>query len=325
MPYVIITEGSHTIGMGHVVRMLYLARRLLRHGEVLFLSRSDEKVRRYITDSGFQCLYPHHGYCETLEQLSAIPTIVIDTPDVSLKMTRDLKNKTTARIVLFAVSVNIGKYADVVVNALFETNLMNRIWSKDNTTYLLGPRYIIPTFDEMVEIPQGDDSGESKKYLLAFGGSDPTGLTSFFLRKFLENDKAPMELNILIGRKNQDEVTIRSLALQLPPSTVTYVIMDASRNDLFNMMKYSDAILTSPGNTLFEAFSMRKKTAAFFQNKKQREIFKFFPNCYNYTLANSTTDFLSLLDRLLFVDYQGIERLQISAGIEEIVSRIVDE
>jgi len=28
---------------------------------------------------------------------------------------------------------------------------------------------------------------------------------------------------------------------------------------------------------------------------------------------------------LLFVDYQEIERLQISAGIEEIVSRIVDE
>ncbi len=236
-------DGGKSIGMGHVVRCLCLARTLreLHSYSVSFLMNRDEVGISRARESGWPVV---RVGAEDLDDASIADALIIDLPGgVSAQAIRSLRERGPHKlIVLIDTNCSGCLEADLVVGPM--PSLPAPSMEMRGERYE-GPEYAIldPAF---AQAPR-PDSGLTglPRVLVTMGGSDPCGLTLQTLRA-LDVMPEPFEITVAIGPAFLHEEQFRQW---LPTAQRRY---DLRRENSLLGFVTADLAVFSFGTTAYE-------------------------------------------------------------------------
>lgn len=319
----IITEGSVTLGLGHVQRMLVLAKTLRRRVGIVFVTQSGLEVRDKISAEGFRVVEAAQDYRRTLIELSPLDQVIIDRLEVKEELAAWLKQILGVRVAIFGNVSAANQYADLVVNAIIGTQFKNRRRrvSENETLYLEGPRYVL--LGESFRKMHGTYRyrGALNRILLMFGGSDQANLTCRVIG-LLRKARVLADITACVGAVYpHDDALERLVAAETREGRVLRVVRNSDA--VAELMLDADFLVTSPGNSLFEAFTLGVPAIAFFQTSAQAEMFRGFPYCFEQGMIED----IALLLKTHYRDYHlskaRVSPLAAGEGYEEIVNALM--
>jgi spore coat polysaccharide biosynthesis predicted glycosyltransferase SpsG len=235
------------MGMGHVVRCLWLASALHDNYDspVSFCMAQDDIGISVVQSRGWPVLRVAPEELGGAEADALI--IVIDLPGgVSAEAVRGLRQRNPRSLIVLMDGTCTGRIeADLVVSPI-ERLPDPSSWQGFRGQRYEGPAYAImdPAF---AWVPRRSSSVvREPRILVSMGGSDPYGLTLQALRA-LDNMEEPFHVTIAIGPAFLHEVELRTW---LAGARRQY---ESRREDsLLNLMVNSDLALVSFGTTVYE-------------------------------------------------------------------------
>lgn len=252
------TVGKMQLGMGHIYRCLTLAYKLTAH-EILFAadSESDIGIER-LKEANFPVIAvaDEQEFEELLkrEKPDILVNDILDTTqDYMMMATKHVK-----RVINFEDVGTGAKYADAVINALYEKG------DKLHNEYY-GSKYFCIR-DEFLEEEPKEFSEEVKNILVIFGGSDPSDLTGrlYEVCKVLHGKYPNIQFHFLVGfaYPHKDKIVTDE-------KTNIYVHNDVKRVSTY--MNKMDLAITSQGRTVYELASMGVPSIVMAQNEREAE------------------------------------------------------
>jgi spore coat polysaccharide biosynthesis predicted glycosyltransferase SpsG len=271
----IITEGSTTLGMGHVYRTMALARFVRDGARALFLTASEHAVRLTIAENGFDVVHADRPYEDVLPFLSRPDVVVIDKLVVDETLAAKVKELTGARLAIFGNVSHANEHADVVVNAIVGTDFQNgrRVDPVHGTLYLEGPRFVILREEFYRQRCGYCYRGRLERVLLMFGGADPSNLMCRAAAALLGSN-CSCHVTACVGKLYRYMNELNALESDCGGNGALEIVRGSSQ--VSALMLAHDCVVTSPGNTLFEAFALGVPSLAFYQNASQRSMFAGF-------------------------------------------------
>ena len=313
-----ITEGGQELGMGHVIRTLTLAREIETTCEILFITSSQQAVVSTIERNHHRVLVSSDFDDSVTKLVEFQPvSIVIDYPTIEEETTRLLRESLDSRIVLFDSNSEANRNADVVVNPLIDGDFRNTTVKDKGIVYLKGPRYL-PLRKEFFEDHSVFEKAveTTTKILLVFGGSDPSNLTSKYLKRIMDDERWT-KITVIVGpayghnlEEIRDELVCRDSRIDFHQNP----------EDIVSLMKDCELMLTSPGLTVFEGLLLGKHVIAIPQNNLQRTVYHTLLEQHNkipelLDVDDDDAFYLSPTERI-------VKDMEIGKGREEVIAAI---
>jgi len=316
------TVGKMKLGMGHVYRCLTLAYKLTGH-EILFVldSNSDIGIAK-IKESNF-------AYKVVDNELEFEDILIKEKPDI---IVNDILNtsadymaictRNAKRVVNFEDVGAGAKYADAVVNALYEKG--DRLHNE-----FYGSKYFCIR-DEFLEEEPKEFSEEVKNVVVIFGGADPSDLTGrlYSISKRLHKAYPDMEFHFLVGFAYSHKDKIKT-----DEENGVYVHIDAKR--VSSYLSKADLAITSQGRTVFELASMGVPAVVLAQNEREAEhVFAGIQNGFINLGLGSKQDDNTIISTIEWLSKspevrKEMRRLQLSKdfskGQDRVIRLILDE
>jgi spore coat polysaccharide biosynthesis predicted glycosyltransferase SpsG len=244
-------DGGRSVGMGHVVRCLWLARALrdTYDSPVSFCMAQDEIGISIVQGRGWPVLRVASEEMGEVEGDALI--IIIDLPGgVPAEAVRSLRQSNPRSLVVLMDGTCTGRIeADLVVSPI-ERLPQPSSWRGFRGQRYEGPAYAIldPAF---ARVPRRWSSVVSEpRILVTMGGSDPYGLTLQALRaldSMPDSMEEPFHVTVAIGPAFLHDVELRTW---LAGARRQY---ECRREDsLLDLMVNSDLALVSFGTTVYE-------------------------------------------------------------------------
>ncbi|MCR5790000.1 MAG: UDP-2,4-diacetamido-2,4,6-trideoxy-beta-L-altropyranose hydrolase [Lachnospiraceae bacterium] len=252
------TVGKMQLGMGHIYRCLTLAYKLTGHDIAFILDEDSDIGIEKIRESNFPIMIVQNG--AELEELlkEKQPDILVnDILDTDVPY-MTMVSKYAKRIVNFEDVGPGAKYADAVINALYEKG------EKLHNEYY-GSKYFCIR-DEFLEEEPKEFSEEVRNILVIFGGADPSNLTGemYSICKRLHEELPEIDFHFLLGFAYPHKEKIKD-----DPENHIYVHADVRR--VSSYMSKMDLAVTSQGRTVYELASMGVPSIVLAQNEREAE------------------------------------------------------
>jgi spore coat polysaccharide biosynthesis predicted glycosyltransferase SpsG len=329
MKIAIITDGNNTLGMGHIYQSRtlagFLAERLGEDGEIVFITKSDEKVSAVLAATGCSVIALPDDEKIFLELAEMQPDrVVFDKLDVVPGLARNIREKLPCRLIIMTNITEASRYAHVVVLGHVKNNFDNSA-KYDPVTgqlQLFGPRYWIlrPEFYRFRKIGK-EQPLKVQNIMLIFGGSDPLNFSTLATNTLLETGE-DFNLMLVLGagfehRSQLDKVLEANTGF---PGTVN--VVNNMTNVAENMYNH-DLVLTSPGLSFFEALVVGTPVIVFHQNEFQRES-------YSGIIPTASRDEIGRLPQMIwnreFVFHTDpvIQAMQVGEGKDELLDAILN-
>ncbi len=316
------TVGKRSVGMGHVYRCLTLAYKLTGH-DVIFAASDDSDIGiEKIEDSNF-------GVIRIKDDKHFEQVLIEEKPDILindiLDTTREymqMVTKHVKRVINFEDVGSGAKYADAVINALYEKG------DKLHNEYY-GSRYFCIR-DEFLEEHPKEFSEKAENILILFGGADPSDLTGrlYGICKRLHVNNPDVKFHFLLGfaYPNADRIVTSE-------SDNIFVYKDVKR--VSSYMSRMDLAVTSQGRTVYELASMGVPAIVLAQNDREaKHVFAGIQNGFiNLGIGTETDDatVISTIEWLLSTPNvrREMRKLQLqkdfSKGHERVIKLILDD
>ncbi|MDO4965269.1 MAG: UDP-2,4-diacetamido-2,4,6-trideoxy-beta-L-altropyranose hydrolase [Lachnospiraceae bacterium] len=316
------TVGKMQIGMGHVYRCLTLAYKLTGH-ELLFVldSGSDIGIDK-VKESNFKLVTVDNEreFEDVLvkEKPDIIVNDILDTTEEYMSIC----TRNAGRVVNFEDVGPGAKYADAVINALYEKG--ERL---SNEYY--GSKYFCIR-DEFLEENPKEFSETVENVMIIFGGADPSDLTGrlYSICKKLHADHKDINFHFLIGfaYRHKDKIVTDE-------ENNIFIHNDAKRVSAY--MSSMDLAVTSQGRTVYELASMGVPSVVLAQNPREAEhVFAGIQNGFiNLGIGTETDDttIISTIEWLISTPKVRMEmrKLQLqkdfSKGQNRVIRLILDD
>lgn len=246
----IVAEGGASMGMGHIMRMLELARVLKKDVDVSFLSRSSERNNALyqagidkVQKSGFEvAVYSVEKLVDLLPYVSA-DLLLIDSYDVTeeffvyankiVPVTAYMDDEKIIPIIDANIVINQNIYGCDITYESSKTILK-----------LLGIDYLILR-DEFVDNPPKIIQEDIKRIMITLGGSDNHNYTETILKQLYTQN---YHIRIVIG-----PAFAHSNTLEKYRSSKMELCYDAKMSEIMN---WCDIAITSCGSTAYEILAM---------------------------------------------------------------------
>lgn len=252
------TVGKMKLGMGHVYRCLTLAYKLTGH-EILFVLDSESDIgiaKLKEANFSYEVVNNESEFEAILERIK--PDILVNDILDTTQEYMSICTKNAGRVVNFEDVGPGAKYADAVINALYEKG------EKLHNEYY-GSRYFCIR-DEFLEEEPKEFSEEVKNIIIIFGGADPSDLTGrlYSICKKLHESYPNVEFHFLVGfaYSHKDKIVTDE-------ANGIYIHNDAKRVSSF--MTKADLAVTSQGRTVYELASMGVPAVVLAQNEREAE------------------------------------------------------
>ena len=316
------TVGKMKLGMGHIYRCLTLAYKLTGH-DILFVLDSGSDIGIAKLD---EANFPYEVIDNEREfegiLLRFKPDIIVnDILDTTAEY-MSICTRNAGRVVNFEDVGQGAKYADAVINALYEKG--DRL---HNEYY--GSKYFCIR-DEFLEEQPNHFSEEVKNIIVIFGGADPSDLTGrlYAICKRLHESYPDIDFHFLVGfAYSHKDVIVSDL-----PNNI-HIHNDAKRVSSF--MAKADLAVTSQGRTVYELASMGVPAIVLAQNEREAEhVFAGIQNGFiNLGLGSKQDDntIISTIKWLIETPQvrKEMRRLQLSKdfskGQDRVISLILDD
>ena len=316
------TVGKRSVGMGHVYRCLTLAYKLTGH-EVVFAASEDSDIGiEKIKESNFPVIKikddAHFEEVLKEEKPDILVNDILDTTAEYMQMV----NRLVKRVVNFEDVGAGAKYADAVINALYEKG------DKLHNEYY-GSKYFCIR-DEFLEEHPKEFCEKAENVLVIFGGADPSDLTGrlYGICKRLHKDHPDVKFHFILG-----------FAYPYSDRIITseednvFVYKDVKR--VSSLMGRMDLAITSQGRTVYELASMGVPAIVLAQNEREaKHVFAGIQNGFiNLGLGSDTDDetVISTIGWLLGTPNvrREMRKLQLqkdfSKGHERVIRLIMDD
>ncbi|MCR5106628.1 MAG: UDP-2,4-diacetamido-2,4,6-trideoxy-beta-L-altropyranose hydrolase [Lachnospiraceae bacterium] len=316
------TVGKRQFGMGHVYRCLTLAYKLTGHDITFILDRDSDIGIERIQASNFPLIVAEGE--SDLEKILAEkrPDILVnDILDTDIGY-MTMVNKYAKRIVNFEDVGPGAKYADAVINALYEKG------EKLHNEYY-GSKYFCIR-DEFLEEEPKEFSQEVENMLIIFGGADPSDLTArmYDICKVLHGKHPKIKFHFLIGFAYPYKDEIRD-----DPDNNIFIHRDVKR--VSSYMNRMDLAVTSQGRTVYELASMGVPSVVLAQNEREAEhVFAGIQNGFINLGIGKNTDALTIISTIRWLIQtprvrEEMRKLQLtrdfSKGQERVMRIILDD
>lgn len=317
------TVGHQIIGMGHIYRCLTLAYKLIGHDLLFVIDKDSDMGIKRLEESFFpmKVVASDKEYEEVLAEYAPdiIVNDILNTDEEFMKMSR----KYAKRVVNFEDVGDGAKYADAVINALYENNT-----HKLNNVYEGFKYYCIR--DEFLEETPKEFSDEVKNVMILFGGADPANLTAkmYEICKVLHTKRKDVEFHFLTGfayGHKEEIVTDENYNI--------FVHHDVKRVSAY--MCNADLAVTSQGRAIYEFASMGVPAVVMAQNEREAEhVFAGISNGFINLGLGTSTDAITIIKTLQWLmDTPNVRRemrsLQLNKefakGQERVISLILGE
>lgn len=280
------TVGKRQVGMGHVYRCLTLAYKLTGH-EILFVASSDSDIGiEKIKESNFPVVSVENEIeFENILQKEKPDILVNDILDTSTEYMQ-MVSKYAKRVVNFEDVGSGAKYADAVINALYEKG------DKLHNEYY-GSKYFCIR-DEFLEERAKEFSDEVENILIIFGGADPSDLTGrlYDICKVLHTKHPNINFHFLLGFAYPYGDRIVS-----SEENKIFVHKDVKR--VSSYMARMDLAVTSQGRTVYELASMGVPSIVLAQNEREAEhVFAGIQNGFINLGLGKDTDALTIISTI---------------------------
>ncbi len=252
------TVGKMQLGMGHIYRCLTLAYKLTGH-DIVFVTDKDSDIGiDKINESNFPLIVvKDDDEFEAVLDRERPDILVNDILDTSLAY-MTMVNRYAKRVVNFEDVGPGAKYADAVINALYEKG------EKLHNEYY-GSKYFCIR-DEFLEEEPSEFSEDVENVIVIFGGADPSDLTGrlYKVAGQLHKEFPGIKFHFLVGFAygHKDKIVTDE-------ENNIYVHIDAKR--VSSYMSKADLAITSQGRTVFELASMGVPSVVLAQNEREAE------------------------------------------------------
>jgi spore coat polysaccharide biosynthesis protein SpsF len=247
-------DGSHGLGLGHVVRCLALARELgSRHGrKAAFAMRSDRLGMDLVREAGFPVLeapdgadFDYVSWLAAAVESAQADTLVVDVRDeLSLANLRALRTRAPLRLAAIEDVTDRRLAAeDVFYPPVPQAAALE--WPDFAGRVHIGWEWI-PLRPEFAAEPLRSPN-DRPVVLVAMGGSDPGGLTLIAVRA-LAQVKAPIDCVALVGPGFRDDAELARLL-----KTAQYRAHVIRDGDVHAQMIAADLAVLAFGVTAYEA------------------------------------------------------------------------
>lgn len=297
-------DGGATIGMGHIMRTLVLAKELSKTEEVFYICKSENSISgkyksgiKKVREEGFEVkLIDENNIFEGLSNICA-DILITDSYEVNeeyFNNTKNIFNKTG-----YIDDNNLLSYYNV--DFLINQNLGAEEYKynvNEYTELLLGTKYVLlrEEFRELVK--NRDVETTVKDILVTIGGADPNYITESIVKMIKDLD---FNFHIIVGPSFKDIKTLEEMESE-------NVKLHFNAN-MSKLMSNSDLAISACGSTLYElaacevptigiiaaenqeklASTMHKKGMIYnlgwfskLEKKKVREVLTMICNNYNY-------------------------------------------
>ncbi len=316
------TVGRMKLGMGHIYRCLTLAFKLTGH-DILFVTDKDSDIGiDKINESNFPLIVVgSEDEFESVLEREKPDILVNDILDTSVPY-MTMVNRYAKRVVNFEDVGPGAKYADAVINALYEKG------EKLHNEYY-GSRYFCIR-DEFLEEEPSEFSEEVENIIVIFGGADPSDLTGRLYKvvKEIHREHKNISFHFLLGfaYNHKDKIVTDE-------ENNIFVHNDVRR--VSSYMSKADLAITSQGRTVFELASMGVPSVVLAQNEREAEhVFAGIQNGFiNLGIGREQDDstIISTINWLIMTPNVRAEmrRLQLlkdfSKGQERVINLILND
>ncbi|KRS22780.1 FlaR protein (FlaR) [Alishewanella sp. WH16-1] len=215
-------DASVTIGSGHIMRCLTLAKALLKHGAICHFACRNNKghLLDLLQQAGFKTLsLPAELYCEEDDALATLGLItepyqllVIDHYQLGQRYGKLLRQR-CQKIMVIDDLANRPLECDLLLdqNLLPDMDSRYRSLVPAGCQQLLGPRYALLR----EEFYQPHCQRVPNHLLVSFGGSDEQNLTSLAIAAIASLKSLPVTADIVIGLNNPWQASIKQQCARL--------------------------------------------------------------------------------------------------------------
>ena len=279
----IITDGGQQMGMGHVQQSTTLAKALRYAADVFFVTKSDEHVVATIKEAGFDVRALMNDGQVFAALQSTLPDVVLfDKIDVGVDLARRIRAELPSRLVIFTNLTPANAYAHMVVlqrAAELSTDPDRRFRNEaftdptSGTDYFYGPRYWVlrPEFHAYRALGK-TPRRPPRRILLAFGGSDPTNLTSAVLDQLLGSE-THYTIDAILGLHFSYQEAVER-TLQNHNERRHAVTLHRNVSNVADLMYAADLAITAAGMSMFEALCVGTPVIVIPQDSLQRDTYK---------------------------------------------------
>lgn len=316
------TVGKRSVGMGHVYRCLTLAYKLTGH-ELVFAASEDSDIGLdKIKESNFDVIsIKDDAHFEQILKERTPDILINDILDTSAEYMQ-MVTKYAKRVVNFEDVGPGAKYADAVINALYEKGdkLHNEFY---------GSKYFCIR-DEFLEEHPKDFCEKAENVLVIFGGADPSDLTGrlYNICKRLHKDHPDVKFHFLLG-------FAYPFADRIVTSEADNVFVYKDVKRVSSYMGKMDLAVTSQGRTVYELASMGVPAIVLAQNDREaKHVFAGIQNGFINLGIGSETDDETVVSTIgWLLDTPNVRRemrkLQLqkdfSKGHERVIKLILDD
>lgn len=248
-----IVNGNNQIGMGHISRVLELADEFYVKPDIFF----DKNQTEYsMFGNTTHTLIGVNGMTEIIQEISRKPydLIINDILDTSIEYMRKLKEISSAKIVNFEDCGDGCRYADLVINALYDESNMSNV--KCGQDYYVIPKAFL--LYKPIEIKE-----QVTKIFISFGGADPQNYTDRILKIISKEKYSAYEFIVVLGKAKDNISELMKYNLK---SNIK-VFFDVE--NMAQLMSECDAAVTSRGRTGYELGTLGIPTIAMAQNNRE--------------------------------------------------------
>lgn len=241
---IILTEGSQSIGFGHIYRCFSLYESSERSGHQVEMYihgqfDSDEIMNKKIKNANWM----DNEFIKTVVQNKCY--IIIDSYNVNIETLELIAKK--AKEVLYIDDYNRLEYPKgIVINP--SADIGNIKYPKNiDTKYLWGRNYIILR-DAFKKQNNRKTKQFVKEVLIVIGATDTRGLSIKLLESIkFEYPELKIKINIIIGKNSEDYKKIKAYE-----NKNIKILNDLTSKDMYRVMCESDYAITAIGQTIHE-------------------------------------------------------------------------
>jgi len=240
----ILTEGSSSIGFGHVTRCLSLYQAFEEKDiKPKFFINGDDSVIGLVKSTDYEIIDWLKMRQEVFERIKNSDIVIIDSYLADKEFYEYL-----SKLVKLPVYIDDNKRIDypkgIVINGNIHAEDLNYP-KKEGIIYLLGTKYT-PLRKEFWEVPEKEIRDTVQSIMITFGGDDVRNMTPKVL-KFLSENYPELKKNVIIGKGFCNVNEIKTAA-----DRNTNLIYYPDAEQMKQVMLDSDIAISAGGQTLYE-------------------------------------------------------------------------
>lgn len=247
-------DGSNSIGMGHIMRTLVLAKELAKNNRVFYICKdsNDYNLGKQEIKKYFNIIEVNeNNVINDMKDIKA-DVLITDSYDVNEKYFRNMKEYFEVSGYIDDMNLYDFSYVDFVVNQNYGSENLKYKSSQD-LRVLCGSKYTMLR-SEFRNKNKIYINSEIKKIGITFGGTDPLSLTPLIMKYLIDTE---YEIHVVAKECFEKFTLIKNICRKYKNKFILHINPSMSEF-LLNI----DVLISAAGSTLYEAAALGVPTIA---------------------------------------------------------------